>query len=395
MKIKLAVLFGGKSVEHEISIISAIQTIASFDPEKYGVLPVYISKDNGFYVGEDVDDIEAYRDVGALLKKSTRVVFAAEEGRAVLARYPAKRLGNNIVDSVDVAFPVVHGANVEDGTLQGFLKMLNIPFVGCNVLSSAVGMDKYMMKAVLKDNDIPVLDCLRFNASDFDDLEELASCVEEGLAYPVVVKPINLGSSIGISKASNRGGLMDSLELAFEFSNRVLVEPAVQNMREINCAVIGDAKEAEASTCEEPINADEILSFQDKYLGSCPKGTGSKGMASTQRVIPAEIPDEIRKKIQALAVDAFKCLGCCGVARMDFLMDAQTNEIWLNEINTIPGSLSFYLWKAGGLSYSDLLDRLVALALKRQREEDSVVCSFESNVLSSSSLNYRKGAKLK
>ena len=390
MKLKLAVLFGGKSTEHEISIISAIQAIGYMNREKYDIIPVYISKDNDFYVGDDVDKIEEYTHMQDLIKKSTKVIWVKDGNKVNLVRYPMKKFGNNVITSVDIAFPIVHGTNVEDGVLTGFLQTLGLPVVGCDVLSSAVGMNKYVMKTVLKDNGISVLDCKVYTWTDNEKQDELIANIEANFKYPVIIKPINLGSSIGISKAGNREELVESLELAFEFSKKILVEPAIVKLKEINCSVLGDSDEAEASECEEPINTDEILSFEDKYIGGNgakgaktggAKASGSKGMASLKRKIPAEITDEQRTFIRKMAVDAFKCLGCSGVSRIDFMLDEETGKIYLNEINTIPGSLAFYLWEPLGKKYSQLLDDMIDIAIKQDRESHKIVFSFDTNVL--------------
>lgn len=420
MRIKVGVMFGGKSVEHEISIISALQAIASMDKEKYDVIPIYITKNNEFYVGPSVGEIGSYVKIPALLKESTRVILVNDGGLVKLIKYPAKRFGSSYVDYIDVAFPIVHGTNVEDGTLQGFLTMLDIPYVGCDVVSSAVGMDKYVMKTVLKDNGIPVLDCLCFNAKEYDrDNEGVVNAIEKRIGYPVIVKPVNLGSSIGISKADKREKLFDSLDMAFCYADKVLVERAVQNLKEINCSVCGDYEHAEPSECEEPVNSDEILSFSDKYLssggsggakggklgaksgrkfggklGGAKTGGSKSGMASLKRKIPADITPEQKEEIQKYAVDAFKCLGCSGVSRIDFMMDTKSGEIFLNEINTIPGSLSFYLWEPIGVPYTKLLDKMISLALKREREQEGITYAFESNVLENITLGGgSKGAK--
>ena len=407
MKIKVGVLFGGKTVEHEISIISAIQAMGYLDRNKYDVIPIYITKKNEFYVGEEVGKIESYTDINTLIKNSQRVIMIWDENKVKLIRYPQKMLSKGYVDYIDIAFPVVHGTNVEDGTLQGYLQMMNIPYVGCDVLSSAVGMDKYVMKTVLKDNGIPVLDCKCYTANQYDENEDaLIEEIESAIGYPVIVKPVNLGSSIGISKAENRTELYDSLETAFQYATKVLVETAVQNLKEINCSVLGDYENAEASECEEPVSSDKILTFAEKYIGDGSskgaKGTkggvkssgGSKGMATLKRKIPADITAEQRDTIRDLAVKAFKCLGCGGVSRIDFMMDTATGNIWLNEINTIPGSLSFYLWEPIGVKYSELLDRMISLALKRERESENITYTFDSSVLQGVKLGGgTKGAK--
>lgn len=401
MKIKVGVMFGGKSVEHEISIISAIQAIQSMDKEKYDIIPIYITKGNEFYVGENIGKIEAYKDQKSLIKNSQRVILVNDENKVKLIKYPFKAFSKGVVDYIDVAFPIVHGTNVEDGTLQGYLKMFNIPYVGCDVVSSAVGMDKYVMKTVLKDNGIPVLDCKCYTGKEYDaDNSAVVEEIEGTIGYPVIVKPVNLGSSIGISKADNREKLLAALDTAFCYAQKVLVERAVQNLKEINCSVLGDYEEAQPSECEEPVNADEILSFEDKYIGSGSskgakgaKSGGSKGMATLKRKIPADITDEEKKTIQAYAVKAFKCLGCSGVSRIDFMMDSKTGEIWLNEINTIPGSLSFYLWEPVGVEYQKLLDKMISLALKREREGENITYAFDSNVLQGVSFGGTKGTK--
>ncbi|MBQ2774773.1 MAG: D-alanine--D-alanine ligase [Clostridia bacterium] len=394
MKIKLAVMFGGKSVEHEISVISAIQAIGAVNKDKYDVIPIYITKNNEMYVGEHIGDIEAYKNINKLLSQSTRVNLIADGGRALIVKYPHKAFAKDVVDYIDIAFPVVHGTNVEDGTLQGYLKMLNLPYVGCDVLSSAVGMDKYVMKTVLKDNDIPVLDCVCVDSRDFgDEPEKIIEKIESKFSYPVIVKPINLGSSIGISKAKDTESLETSLENAFDFADRVLVEPAIENLREINCSVLGDRTSARASVCEEPLNATDILSYEDKYIGNASK-SGSKGMASTSRQIPADIPQETEDEIRNMAVEAFKVLGCNGVSRIDFMIDTAENKVWLNEINTIPGSLSFYLWEPAGVSYTELIDEMISLALKREREAESITYSFDTNVLSGIKLGGKKTGKM-
>ena len=265
MKIKVGVLFGGKTVEHEISIISAIQAMGYLDRSKYDVIPIYITKNNEFYVGEEIGKIESYTDINSLLKNSQRVIMVRDDNKVNLIKYPQKMFSKGVVDYIDIAFPVVHGTNVEDGTLQGFLKMFNIPYVGCDVLSSAVGMDKYVMKTVLKDNGIPVLDCKCYTAKQYDENEEaVIEEIEKAVGYPLIVKPVNLGSSIGISKAENRTELYDSLDTAFSYATKVLVETAVQNLKEINCSVLGDYEDAEASECEEPVSSDKILTFQEK-----------------------------------------------------------------------------------------------------------------------------------
>ncbi|MDR0848824.1 MAG: D-alanine--D-alanine ligase [Propionibacteriaceae bacterium] len=399
MKISVVVLFGGKSVEHEVSIISAVQAMAAMDPDKYEIHPVYITKDNAMYTSEALKDIGVYTDIPSLLKATPRASFEVEGTKTYLVSQKSGLFSKPTKALIDVAFPIVHGTNVEDGALQGFLETINLPYVGPNVLASAVGMDKFVMKVMLDHGGFPVLKGLRFHRSQAD---SVGADVEDAFDYPVIVKPVNLGSSVGIGKASDADELRQCVDEAFAYSRYILVEPAIVNLREINCSVVGDAGGAEASECEEPIMTDAILSYADKYSGGS-KGAksspgskaadsskgGKSGMASLKRKIPADITDEQREKIRTLAVDAFRYLDLNGVTRVDFLMDANTGEVWINEVNTIPGSLAFYLWVPVGVSYPQLLDRLVSLSLKRAREAEDVTYTFDTNILA----NARLGAK--
>lgn len=395
MKTKVAVLFGGNSVEHEVSIISGIQAFCALNREKYDPIPLYISKDNTFYTGPHMGEIDSYKNLERCLSEAIRVLLVPSSGGVDMIRYPMKKFGNNLVDSFNVAIPVVHGTNVEDGTLMGMLEMLGVPYAGCDLTSSALGMDKYLMKAALRQAGLPVLDALQFTGKEHAlDSAAVVKAIEERFPYPVIVKPVNLGSSVGISKASDRAGLERALDTALGFSARVLVEPAVQNLREINCAVLGDADSVQPSACEEPAGSDEILSYRDKYLsgGKSAKSGGAKsaGMSSLKRRCPADIPDELTAQVQRLACETFRALGCSGVSRIDFLNDTASGELWVNEINTIPGSLAFYLWEAAGLPFDRLLDRMIDLAFKRQRDRAALTFSYDTNILDGVSLG---GAK--
>ncbi len=394
MKIRVGVFFGGKSVEHEVSVISGLQAFNTFDRTKYEPIPIYITKENELYTGEPVGDIANYKDIPALLKKSIRVFMMCEGNCVKLIQYPAKKFGSSEVAQIDVAFPVVHGANVEDGSIQGFLSHYNIPFAGCDVMASAVTMDKYVMKTVLMDNDIPVLPCVTLHAKDYQGDEEKAfDEVEKKIGYPVIVKPVNLGSSVGIKVAKDREQLREALEYAFTFSEKVLTERAILNLREINCGVLGDYEEAQASECEEPISGGEtgILSYEDKYVAG--KKGGSEGMRTAKRELPADLTPEKREEIRTLAVKTFRVLGCNGVSRIDFMIDRDTDRVYVNEINPIPGSLAFYLFEAVGKPYTELLDDMVRLALKRAREEQGRLTSFDSNILQNANLSGAKGIK--
>lgn len=393
MKTKVAMLFGGKSVEHEVSVISGIQAIMNMDTDKYEVIPVYMTKNNQMYIGEEIGKIESYKDIDGLLAKSQRVIMLNEDGKVQLVQYPMKKIGKNLTVDIDVAFPVVHGTNVEDGALQGYLKTMGIPFVGCDVTASAIGMDKFIMKTVLKEANVPVLDAKVYTLSDYAEMDTLLDGVEKVFGYPVIVKPVNLGSSVGISVAKSRVELANSIDDAFKYATKVLVEHAISQLREINCSVLGDENEAEASECEEPLHTKDILSYEDKYVSNAKSG-GSKGMASVSRKIPADLSPEKREEVRELAVRSFKALGCNGVSRIDFMIDEENGQLYFNEINTIPGSLAFYLWEPIGVPYKVLLDRMVQLAIKRQRTEENLTFTFDTNILNSASFGGSKGAKL-
>lgn len=390
MKIKVGVIFGGKSVEHEVSIISGIQAINNMDKEKYDIVPIYLTKENNMYVGELVKEVKNFKNIKNLIENSQRVIMVNNEGRVDLIKYPMKKFGNNLYDSIDVVLPVVHGTNVEDGALQGFLKTLDIPFAGCDVLSSAIGMDKYVMKTVLKDNNIPVLDCLRINDFEYiNDNDEVVNRILNKIALPVIVKPINLGSSVGIKVAKTKDELVEAIEYAFNFAKQILVERVISNLKEINCSVLGNIKECKASECEEPLGAGVILSYEDKYISNKSKSGASKGMTSLGRKLPADIPEDTKKKIQDYAEATFKALNCNGVVRIDFMIDMDTDEVYVNEINTIPGSLAFYLWEASGLKYKEMLSKLIELSLTRKREEGNLSFSYDTKILD----GYNGGSK--
>ena len=381
MKVQIGLFFGGNSVEHEVSVISALQAFRQFDREKYDVLPIYISRNSEFYTGEAAGHIEEYRDPKALMAKCTQVFPVRLGDRAALLERGAFGWKKKPYALLDAAFPVVHGTSVEDGALQGFFRTLGIPFAGCDVTASALGMDKYAQKLLYRSAGLPVLSALRLSADR--DRETFCREAEQAMTYPMIVKPLDLGSSVGIRLAHDRAGLLEALDYAFSFAPEVLVEQAVRHLRELNCAVLGDRDEARASEVEEPVMGDEFLSYEDKYIsgGKGGKTGGSKGMQGLKRLLPAPVSPELRESIRAAAVTAFQALGCSGVARIDFLMDGETGEYWVNEINTIPGSLSFYLWEPVGLPYPQLLDALVELAMKRERLRGAYHREIETGIL--------------
>ena len=402
MKIKVGVFFGGNSVEHEISVITMNQAISSLDPEKYEIVPIYIAKNGVMYTGDDLLDLYSFRDMDVLLKRCYQVAVVNDGKGVKVMRCPAPWIGKRVLNTIDVAFPIVHGTNCEDGTLAGFVTLLGIPFVGPDILASSIGMDKILQKKILRQSGIPVVDFVPFYSVEYiKDEEKILKDIEEKLEYPVIVKPGNLGSSVGIRKAKNKVELEEAIEFAMEFADRIIVEKAVENLKEINCSVIGDLTETQASICEEPFFSDEILSYTDKYIGdgksnggtigggktASPKLGGQKGGAkggNTQfanKKIPADISKEKTEEIQKMAQDVFKVLGCNGVSRIDFLIDTKTDKVYVNEINTIPGALSYYLWEATGKPFEKELDEIIDIAIKRHRDKEKLTFSYDKNIL--------------
>ena len=379
MKACVGVIFGGISVEHEVSIISASQVMHAIDRERYSVLPIYIGKDGTWYTGNSLTEIAEFKNIDALLSKCSPI-FLGRHG--YISRFPLRYFSRNSIGKIDVAFPVVHGSRGEDGTLQGYLEMMGVPYVGSDVLASAIGMDKVAMKAAFSHANLPILTYVWLHAREWLQYESsVIDRIERALPYPVIVKPTNLGSSIGVTSATAQSELSAAVEIALAYSNRVIIEPMVQNLREINCSVLGDYESLEASVCEEPIRASGLLTFDDKYAA----GSSAKGMQGAKRRIPADISATLASTIQDLAKRAFSAVQASGVARIDFLLDEATNRVYVNEINTIPGSIAFYLWEHSGLSFTNLIDKLIRLALKRDRETNQLTSTHPTNLLSMAS----------
>lgn len=378
MKTRIGVFFGGRSTEHEISVISANQAMHAINREKYDVTPIYITKQGKWFTGEALFDVANYRDTKTLLDKCQEVYMRPVYGDYKLYKVKKPFFGSDIICNLDVVIPVLHGSNGEDGTFEGVLDSIGIPYAGCDVLASANGMDKITMKMILRENDIPVVDYVWFTDRQwFAQKEALVASVEEKLGYPVIVKPANLGSSIGISCAHDRAQLEHSVEDASRYASRIIVEKMLEEMQEINCSVLGDCDEYETSILEEPIKSSEILSYEAKYMGG---DKGAKGMQASAKKIPADLPAEETAEIRRLAGETFRVLSCHGVSRVDVMIDRKTRKIYVNEINTIPGSLSFYLWEATGLRFDLLMERLVQLAVKRNTRRSQKTFSFSQNI---------------
>ncbi len=395
MKTTVGVFFGGRSVEHEISVLTALQSMYAFDSARYDIIPIYISKEGRWYSGEALMSVSNYKDLNALKSQCEEVFMNPEYGDYNLYRRKKKLFGSQVIATLDVAIPALHGTNGEDGVFQGLLETIGIPFAGCDTLSAAIGMDKIVMKMVLEHCNIPIVDYVWFTDKQwFADKEKWADEVEQRLGYPVIVKPSNLGSSVGISRADSRSELLAKVDEASRYSTRLVIEDLVENLKEINCSVLGDCDDYITSVCEEPIKSGKILSYEDKYMGG---SKGESGMQASEKRIPADLSPEQTKRVQFLAGETFRVLSCHGVARVDVMIDDNTGNIYVNEINAIPGSLSFYLWEATKVPFDELMERMVALALKRKREQGNKTVSYSQNIfaLGGGIKGGTKGGKLK
>jgi D-alanine-D-alanine ligase len=397
----VAVLFGGRSVEHEVSIISAHQVMDALAAAGFDLLPVYITKSGHWYAGKSLYHLKQYSrpdfDPFAL-RDSHRVFLSPDPSVRQLVPHPFGAKGffyKSPTLWADVFFPVLHGAYGEDGCLQGLFEMADVPYVGCGVLASAVGMDKVEQKRRFEQAGIPVLPCEVVTRQAWKaGPQRFLAAIEQRFPWPVIAKPATLGSSIAIARCASSMELARAIETAMVYDTRVLVEPALDDFREINCSVIGPPYRA--SVCEMPNTGGLLLTFDDKYRGgSSPTGkTGgvkglkaglkggpaAAGMASLNRIIPAPIPDELAGSIQDFALAAFQAIGGFGIARVDFLL-AAGHTVYLNEINTMPGSLSYYLWEASGLGFDKLVTTLIEGALERHQLQRQTERVMNANLL--------------
>ena len=394
MKKQIGVIFGSRSCEREVSIISAVQMMRYINREKYDVIPVYIDEKGQWYTGEKLMDINSFKpfnpEKGGFLKvfpdltSGSGALLTIKKSNGLFSREQIE-----IAARIDVYLLVMHGLNGEDGTLQGLLELANIPYSSTGVSGSAIGMDKIMMKQFFLGAGLPTLPGEWFTRREFEDNQEnVIHKIEMSLGYPVFVKPAKLGSSIGVSRADNKTELKEGLELAFEYDRRVLVEKGLDKPIELNCSVLGYDGDIEASPIEMPINHDEFLDFSDKYLN----GSGSKGMANLSRVLPAPIEEDMKIKIQDLSKSIFRMMDCKGVVRIDYMFDRKSEKIFITEINTIPGSMAFYLWENAGLKYEKLIDRMIDCAEKAHVDKNRANYAYSSDILKNASFG-SKGTK--
>ena len=385
MKIRIGVIFGGESVEHEVSVISAIQAMNKMDSEKYDIIPIYITKNREWYTGEMLKEIETYSDPSLIKKYAKNVVLYEKDGKFILQN---KKGLKGVVKEIDMAFPIVHGTNVEDGVLQGYLQSIGIPFVGGDVYASVVGQDKLFMKEIFEHEKLPVCNYTWFYDNEYDeDMDKILNNVNE-LGYPVIVKPATLGSSVGIKTAYNQNELKDAIDDAIRYDHKIIVEKLIENLMEVNISVLGNYESAQVSAIEQVIPTKDFLTYEDKYIGSSKvkgklgaKFKTSKGMVSASRIVPAVLKDGLKEQIEDVALRAFKALGSAGVVRIDFLIDEKTNQIYINEINNIPGSLSYYLWEPIGKEYTELLDEMINIGIRDYKRRINKTHSFDTNIL--------------
>lgn len=402
--LSIGIVFGGLSPEHEVSIITSLQAAAALDRSRYTPIAVYLAKDGRWYTGPELLDIEAYKDVSALLKKATRVEIVPGLNKRLQLKEISK--GSFLTRTpegweIDVMFLGLHGGSGENGGMQGLCELLDVPYTGSGVLASSLAMDKVRAKQYCESFEIPVVPSQNVREAQWANREEIwLDQLSSTLGFPLVVKPVRLGSSIGISRVESREKLDFAIEEAFRYDEDVIIEKAIVNLRELNCSVLGDEDTAVASVLEEPVTSG-VLTYEDKYMSgdAGEKSTGVKrsatagGMASQDRLIPAPVSEDVASRVRRLAVQIFQLLGCAGVARIDFLMDDETGAIYFNEINTIPGSLSFYLWKPSGVEFPDLVERLIQIGLSRYASRSNRVRSYDVNLLEERAARGLKGFK--
>ena len=390
----VALIFGGRSPEHEVSIVTAHQVNAALT-ESYNVIPIYITKNGAWLTGDKLNMLDTFTD-GNLPNASdydTVSVDFSSKSNFCIASKRSGLFSRKKELEIDVVFPAIHGVHGEDGTLQGMLELMDIPYVGANVVGSGIGMDKTMMKAILSANELPILPYVPFTKSEWEkSSDDILNVIEDKIAYPLFVKPAISGSSIGVSLANDQTELQDAIELACRYCRRILVEQGLVGGYEINCAVMG-THSPKPSVCEQPISSTDFLSFDDKYIHQDEETESdadmSSGMAGAERKIPAPISDALTLHIQNLATLTFQVLDCSGIARIDFLV-SHDDQVYVNEINTIPGSFSFYLWEPVGVSFPELVSGLVELALETHKEKNRLIYSHSTNLLNQAGARFTK-----
>ena len=387
----VGVIFGSRTVEHDVSIVTAQQVMQALSPQKYEVVPIYITRGGQWITGDALRDLRTFQNDNLTeLMGITETLISPDTRHQGLITPPITgRFGKNQVQKLDVVFPVMHGTHGEDGTLQGLLELANLPYVGAGVMAAAVSRDKSMLKAVLSQSEIPVVKHVAFSRHQWiNEPNTVIKRIASELTYPVFVKPATLGSSIGVARAADADQVRNYITVAANFDRLILVENAVEGAIEINCAVMGNT-DIKTSVLEQPITWQEFLTYEEKYM----RTDGAAGMKGAERKIPAPISDDLTQRIQQMAIDAFKAIDGRGTARVDFLIREEANEVFLNEINMIPGSMAFYLWQESGLTAAEVVDRLIELAFDAHAEKRKTMYNYKTNLLAHAAAKGLKGTK--
>ncbi len=388
-KTTVAVIFGGRSVEHDVSIVTGHQVMRAFDPERTDVVPIYIDRLGRWYTGEPLRELKNFQnEIISMKGVYSAILSPSTEHHGLIVNPTAGRFEKSEIIRLDAVFPAVHGTHGEDGTLQGLFELADIAYVGCGVLASALANDKIMTKIALSQQGVPIVDAVSFTRAEWLDApDKVVSHIIHQLKYPMFVKPATLGSSIGISKVSDEALLRTGIEMAANLDRRVLVEQAVEDALEINCAVMGHDDQIRASVLEQPVSWDQFLTYEDKYM------RGNEGMKSAERLIPAPLSAEMTEEIRGLAVRAFRGIEGSGTARLDFLVQLDAGKIYLNEINTMPGSLAFYLWQEEGMSPRDVVYALLDAAREAQAEKRRNSYDYRTSLVELTAARGLKGVK--
>lgn len=384
------VLYGGVTPEHEVAIITALQVMKALEGAGHNVLPGYISKNGEWRLGnKKYLDPKSYEDLELIKNQGKKFFISPDRSIQFISKSNINYKKDKV--KIDVVFPVFHGRNGEDGAVQGLLNLANIPYVGCGLVSSSVGIDKYIAKKTVASLGIKTVKDLLLTKSQWKSKNKKVVNTIKALGLPVFLKPNSLGSSIGIKKVNKWNEFKNAIEVALMYDSRILIEKAIKNPKEVNISILGNDP-YQLSVTEQPIGSKEILSFKDKYLSSSGKkdGTKSRGMASASRIIPADISDSLKQQIEESSVKIFRAFGGRGISRIDYMIEK--NNLYFNEINTLPGSLAFYLWEKTGISFSKLVDKLVSLAIESWQEKQRLISSFESNILAGYSSSSAKGS---
>ncbi len=377
--INLAVIFGGKNVEHEVSIISAVQAMEHLNKDKYNIIPIYISKDEEWYTGECLLNIDSYKDFAKLKNEATKCYIIKDKNKFYLK---GKKILNFLKKEIDIVLPIVHGTNVEDGILQGYLQTIGIPYCFSNVCASSIAQDKVIQKMIFDKENILTPNYFYFYDVEYYNDKDTYLRKAKELKYPVIIKPATLGSSVGINIANNEDELQKYIEEAIKYDKKILVEKVISNLKELNISVLGNYESQECSFIDEIINESKFFTYEEKYLSNNKNKTEFKGKNTSTRKIPADISEELKSEVENTAKRAFKAIGSSGLIRIDFLYDTKSNKLYLNEVNNIPGSLAFYLWEPKGKKYTELLDEIIKIGIKEQRNNSSKQFNFETNILS-------------